>query len=292
MLKCLQQWLFNLVLFVVISSSLILPMDTYAAEDPLIMGVFPRRNATTTLKFFLPIAKQLSSELNREVKLEISQDFPTFWNRVMQKKFDIVHYNQFHYISSHKKYGYRVIAHNQEFGKGTLAGIIMVRKDSGINSIEELRGKKIIFGGGKMAMMSNVVPKYLLSNSGLKEGDYIEEYAKNPPNSVMAVYYGQADAAGIGDIITKVPSVNQDMDMSQMKIVAQSEELAHIAWAVNSGLDNVLQDKIQHSLLSLNDSSSGRMLLEAANITALIKTNDAIYDPHRKIINEVFGEEY
>ena len=36
----------------------------------------------------------------------------------MERQYDIVHYNQYHYIRSAQSY--RVIAHNQEFGKSAV----------------------------------------------------------------------------------------------------------------------------------------------------------------------------
>jgi len=290
MFQNLRCCLFQTVFYITITISLVIPVTVFASEDPLIMGVFPRRNVTTTVKFFTPLAKYLSTELNREVKLEIARDFPSFWSRVTHKQYDIVHYNQFHYIKSHEKYGYTVIAHNEEFGKKTLSGAIMVRKDSGIETLKDLRGKKIIFGGGKMAMMAHVVPKYLLLHAGLKHEDYIEEFATNPPNSLLAVYYGQADAAGTGDIIMKVPSVTQSIDVSKIKILAQSEQMAHVPWAVSDKLNKSLQTKIQNALLKLNNTPSNRTLLKKANISGLVKADDKTYDPHRKIIKVVFSE--
>ena len=281
-------WLFSLL-----SSLLYAPYAiAQVTTDPLILGVFPRRNVTTTMTLFTPLAQYLSRELGREVKLETSRDFPTFWNKVLNNRYDIVHYNQYHYIKSHQKQGYRVIAQNQEFGRDYLAGVIMVRSDSGINNLKDLKGKKIVFGGGKMAMIAYVVPKYLLLQAGLTDNDYQEEIATNPPNSLMTVYFGQADAAGIGDVVTEVPSVKSVIDTTKIKVLAKSQELAHLPWAVKSSLSDDLSREIQQALLALNNSTEGLSILNSANISGISPSSDEDYAPHRKIIRDVLKEEY
>ena len=182
------------------------------AEPELRMGIFPRRNADTTLSMFKPMAEALSEALNRKVVLETTYDFASFWSNVANNSYDIVHYNQYHYIKSHHDYGYRVIAKNVEFGHEKIAGSILVRKDSNIESLQDLKGKRIIFGGGHKAMMAYIVPTYLLRQAGLKEGDYFEKFALNPPKAVIATYFKQATAAGAGSYTLELPLVKKEID--------------------------------------------------------------------------------
>ena len=104
-------------------------------QTALILGIFPRREKALTQELFTPIATYLSEKLGREVRVDTSNNFTTFWQKVTQKKFDIVHFNQLHYILSHDWYDYDVILKNGEFGESTIAGSILVRKDSGITSV-------------------------------------------------------------------------------------------------------------------------------------------------------------
>jgi phosphonate transport system substrate-binding protein len=185
-------------LCVIVAASCLYLLPASAADDPLTMGVFPRRNAKVTMKLFNPIAKYLSRKLGREVELVISKDFESFWEGVTEQRYDLVHYNQYHYLESHKKYGYQVIAKNEEFGSSRISGVITIRVDSGIRSVLDLKGKKIVFGGGPKAMMSYIVPTYLLREGGLRAGDYEEAFARNPPNAILSAYFRQSAAAGAG----------------------------------------------------------------------------------------------
>jgi len=264
----------------------------WAADDGLVVGVFPRRNFSETIRMYTPLARYLSERLGRKVRLESTRDFPSFWESVTERRYDLVHYNQYHYVKSHKLYGYQVIAKNEEGHKTTIAGAIVVRKDSGIKSLKELKGRKIVFGGGRDAMMSFLIPNHLLRQAGLRPGDYVETFAINPPNACMAAYYRQGDAAGIGDVVLSLPIVKQKINTSEMMLLAVSQPVAHLPWAVKHDLGESLKARLASALLGLGDTPEGKNILKKAKLTGLVVATDDEYDPHRRIIRDVTGEMY
>ncbi len=273
-----------LLLFTLLADAIILA-PAAAEQDPLKLGVLPRRNPSLTTELFTPLVEYLSRELQREVQLVTSRDFDTFQQDVKASRFDIVHYNQFHYVRSSDQY--RVIAHNEEFGRGTVAGALYVKKDSGITSVEQLRGKKIIFGGGTDAMMSYVLPRYLLFQAGLHPGDYEEVFAKSPPNSLIALYYGEAEASGAGDILIDLKVVKDSVDTSELTHLAMTEQLLHLPWAVHRSMPEALAVRIQSLLAGLKTTPEGQAILERAQMTGIGLADDSSYDPHRRIVDLV-----
>lgn len=263
------------------------PIYGHCSEDALVMGIFPRRNTSLTMKLFTPMAHHLSSVLGREVKLATTKDYPSFWKAVTQKRYDIVHYNQLHYLESHEKYGYQVILMNVEFERDTLAGALVIREDSGIQSLKELKGKKIIFGGGKKAMIAYVATTALLRRAGLNAGDYQEIFAKNPPAACIAVYQGLAVAGGVGDIVLNLPSVRKKIKTDEMYYLAGSDQMAHLPWAVKDDLNDEIKEKITKTMMDLKNTEEGRNILKKARITALIKAKHNDYNVLTKIIAEL-----
>lgn len=155
-------------------------------EPSLTLGVFPRQNPIQTARMFAPLVEHLSRELKIKVVLDTPKDFASFWEKVSQRKYDLVHLNQYHYVKAHKESKYDVILKNIEFNESTIAGAILVRTDSGFNKVTDLKGKKIVFGGGPDAMQAYIVARYLLQQGGLHKGEYEESFAVNPPNAIMS----------------------------------------------------------------------------------------------------------
>lgn len=263
-----------------------------ASGEELILGVFPRRSPSEMMEMFGPLAGHLSRELGRPVKLETTPDFPSFWKAVSTRRYHVVHFNQYHYVRAHKEFGYLAVAKNEEGGSDTIAGTLVVRKDSGINNIQDLRGKKIGFGGNEQAMNSYILPSYLLQLAGLRKQDYQTEFALTPPNIALAVFFGQLDAGGTGDIVFEMPFVKDKIDVSQLVYLAKSEPIAHLPWAVRGDLSAAQRQRIQNALVNVKNSPNGERVLKAAVLTNLVSAHDGEYRRTREIILAVTGERY
>jgi phosphonate transport system substrate-binding protein len=238
---------------------------------------------------FAPLAAYLGKQLGREIRLVTSKNFEAFWHDVTEQRYDLVHYNQYHYIRSAKSY--KVIAHTQEFGRNAVTGALYVRKDSDITQVSQLRGRTIIFGGSKDAMLSYIAPRYLLLKAGLREGDFAMRFAVNPQNALVALYHKQADAAGGGDVVVDQPVIKNAIDTEEIRVLAATEPLLFLPWAVKRTMPAKLALTIQSSLLDLKNSDAGRSVLKSAIMTAMGNAEDRDYDPHRKIVTAVFGPE-
>jgi len=260
-----------------------------AVEEPLTMGVFPRRNYAETAKMFGPMVDYLSERLGRKVNLVTSRNFDTFWKAVSEQRFDIVHYNQYHYIRSAQ--AYQVIAHIEELGKSTIAGVLYVRRDSGITNLAQLRGRTIIFGGGEDAMISYIANRYLFLQAGLKRDEFKSLFAVNPPNAILALNHRQAAAAGAGDGILELPAVKNAVDTDEFVALAVSEPLLQLPVAVKRVMTAQMRTSIQSILVDLKNSEAGKHVLKSAFMTGMGTAEDKDYTPHRKMANAVFGPE-
>ncbi len=276
----------GLLLFIALAT-LICPLLAWA---DLVMGVFPRRPAKATMAAFTPLVQRMEEALGEPVKLRVYKNFSTFWQAVETGKVDIVHYNQYHYLLS-KKFGYEVIAANVEFDSPDIAGAITVRKDSGINKVEDLRGKTILFGGGRKAMGSFIATTAILKKHGLKAGeDYTVKFAKNPPSAVIGVYSRGADAAGSGDVFLKKGGMKGAIDFSEIKVLEKSDRFIHLPWAVKTDISSKKRKLIQKVLISLQDTVGGASILKTAKVNRFQPVIDSDFNKVREIVEYAIGQ--
>jgi len=270
------------------------PVSEIKKDTPkaLVVGIFPRRNRSVTEEIFSSLIQYVQDKLDRPLILKVPSSFHEFWKGVQQDKFDLVHYNQYHYIVSHKTIGHQVILRNYEFGGDTISAAIVVREDSGINSIADLKGKEILFGGGPRAMQSYIFARYLLENKNLVVGDYERNFVVNPPNAIYAVYYGKADAAGIGDKVLQLDMVKNHIDMNKIRVLVRGKQLPQLPWAVKGDMDPQLKTKIIQILSTMQHTPAGLKALNKAKLEKLVVTEDSDYNQHRKIVRSVLGETY
>ncbi len=256
------------------------------------LGVFPRFAATATHTAFKPLADYLSQQLGEPVKLVTAKDFPSFWKGVEAKEYDLVHFNQYHYVKSYKTLGYRAIVANEEAGKRTIGGALVVHNDSNIKSVADLKGKKLLFVGDKQAMNSYVAQTALLKAAGLQEGtDYTIKFAKNPPSAAVGVFNREADAAGIGSTILNHPTVTSQIDVTKLSVLAKSEPFVQLPWAVGERIADDKAKKIQELMVGLSQSEAGKAILKAAMVDGFYTVTDSDFNAIRQIIRQATGEE-
>jgi len=263
------------------------------AVADITLGIFPRRPVAATHKAFKPLREHLEKQLGEPVHLVVPKDFKAFWDGVEKKQFDLVHYNQYHYIKSHKELGYEVIVANEEFGNKQIAGALTVRKDSGIKTVADLKGKTILFGGGKKAMGSYIAPTAILKTAGLNEGkDYTVKFAKNPPSAVIGVYNKAASAAGSGNVVVRINAVTKKINADDIVILAESDQFTQLPWAVKSDMPPAKVKKIQDVMVGLKANAQGQEILKAAKVTGFYPVSDNDFAKVREMTKFAVGEEY
>jgi len=267
--------------------ALIIWFSAFISSFPVLadikMGVFPRRSTAATNKIFKPLADELSKALGEPVQLIIAKNFKYFWRGIEDNEYDLVHYNQYHYLLSHKNFGYKVIAVNEEFGNNKISGSLIVRKDSGIKKVADLKGKTILFGGSEKAMGSYIAPISILKKAGLLAGrDYTVSFSKNPPGAAIGVFNNAANAAGVGNVILKVKGVQKKIDVSQMKVLAESKPFIQLPWAVNANMPTAKANKIQSFMTSLKGNNDA--LLKSTRVTNFLKASDKDFNSVREIV--------
>ncbi len=258
-------------------------------SSELVLGVFPRRDPILTMSLFTPLGNYLSTHLDRPVRVETAANFKSFMQRVSEGRYDLVHLNQYQYIQIHQSSGFEAIAQNEEQGEATIRSAIFVRADAPIETLSDLRGKRIVFGGGPDAMMSYIVPSYLLHRAGLKKGDYQELFAISPPNAFLAAYFGQAEACGVGHLVFRLKVVSSRVSPDGMRLLAVSEPMAHLPWAIHPKYSKTLKNRIQALLVGLKRTEEGRSVLAQARLSGINVASDKDYALHRDIIKQVVG---
>lgn len=263
-----------------------------ADESALTLGIFPRRSPEKTYEHFTPLVELLSSKIGRPVTLDISNNFVEFWQKLSTNSFDMVHCNQYHYLAAKRDFNFELIGTNVEFGKTTIAGAIIVRKDSEFNSLGDLKGKTIIFGGDPNAMQGYIVVTHLLRQAGLKSGDYEELFAVTPANAVLATYFQLAVAAGAADITLELQVTKNNSDTSRLKILKASKQFPQLPWAISKSLSPELRSEIGAVLTTMKQSPEGQKALQSACLDDIIPAKDQDFDSLRIITKEIKGQQF
>lgn len=279
-----------LVLWLVLLA-LVPGMDVQADSPvPLSFGIFPRWNAQITVRDFKPLAQVLGHTLGRDIRIETDKDFDAFMRRVLAREFDLVHLNQLQYLRAHEAAGYQALAKMCEDGECTIRAAIIVRADSGISRPGDLRGRTVAFGDPG-AMVSRILAQAVLQQSGLRPGEYRAIFARNPPNALLAMYNGMADAVGISPSVLDHPEITKRADTKSLRVIAESQPIPHLPIAVRGDLPATVKQHILQALTTLAEQPGGGEALRQLDIDRFAPADDAEYQAIRGLLDREGGGE-
>lgn len=165
------------------------------------IGVLAKRGAAKAMKKWGPTGEYLSAQLGEKVII-IPLKFTAIEPMVKDGKIDFLLANSAFFVEMEKKYNAKAVATlvNSRGGKAldTFGGVILVKKDSPIQTLDDMKGKKFMvvkfssFGGAQMAWR-------LLLDNGIDPKKDMAAFleGKKHDNVVLAVKNGVADVGSV-----------------------------------------------------------------------------------------------
>lgn len=161
------------------------------AQDatPLRLGIMPFNSALALVKTHQPLRQHLQSRLGRPVELFTSADYVTFLNELLDGQFDLAIAGPHFGIMAVER-GWTVLYRY----RAVLQPIFVVRTDSRIKTLDDLRGKRI--GLSSRLSISSIGGVRWLQDQGLKlDKDYHLVERATHGAAVAGVAVGDLDAA-------------------------------------------------------------------------------------------------
>jgi phosphonate transport system substrate-binding protein len=258
------------------------PAAGRAAE--LKLGVLPRLSATELTAMFKPLADHLSRETGQKVTLVLAKDFAAFQKQVRDGEVDLAFSNPLVYVQLRKTKDVTPLAVALEKkGGAKFRGIFVVRKDSGIDDVKALRGKRLIFVD-EDSLGGYITQALMLKKQGLDVNkDFVRlPFAKKHDNVTMAVFNRAADAGGVRE--DDLDKLAGKLDLSQVKILAYTDYFPNWPIFASSSVPAATRDALRAALLGLK---AGDPVLGAAKLTGFAPVADKDYDGLREAAKTV-----
>lgn len=253
------------------------PADAKVESQQLRLGFFPIVSTVALFKRFSPLRDYLSMTLRRPVVLQTAKDFPTFLQRTDAGQYDIV------VTAPH--FAVRAADSDKYVIRAALLGdvkqLFIVRKDSPLQSISELAGKRVATPP-KSALMTIMGERYL-NEAGLSGGKRPEYRAFTSHNaSNRALLGGEVDVAVTSsNIYKKIVRRGEPL-----RILQEGKHLPNMALLVARDVDVQLGEKITQVLLGMQESSQGREVLKQISFPGYRAVSAKDYEPARSYMRQ------
>ena len=247
-------------------------------------GVHPLHNPERLLERYGPVMDYL----NRHIKgvhfeLEASRNYEEYNKKLYGRHFDFALPNPYQTVNS-LKYGYHV------FGKmgddHHFTGILLVRRDSGIRDVADLKGKKVSYPANT-AVAAYMMPQYYLQTHGIDVNKDIENlFVGSQESSIMNVYLGNV-AVGVTWPIPWLAFQKEHPDQAaQLEVRWETEPLINNGLVARDDIPPELVSRVAELLANLHTSAEGRAMLEKLPISRFELADDTSYDVAREFFEK------
>jgi len=172
------------------------------------------------------------------------------------------------------------------FGSPTYNGQIIVRADSGIASIADLKGKTFC-RADPLSTSSWIIPMLTMRAEGINTDTDLAEVVDAGSHDAVAaaVYNGDCDAgATYVDARTRIEEDYADV-MEKVVVIAITEDIPNDGLQYVPSFPRELRDKINDALIKIAETEEGQEALTTAyQWNALEKHDDSFYDPFRQVL--------
>lgn len=215
-------------------------------------GVVPQFNAAQTVSIWRPLLSQVEEKTGLKFKLIGSDSIPAFEKEFSAGRFDFVYMNPYHFIRAERSQGYIPLA--SDVGR-KLYGILVVRKDSPIHTIQDLQGKVVAFPA------PNALGASLMPRADLKDRfgiQVIPRYVRSHSSVYLNVVLGKADAGGgVQKTLEQQPELIKD----SLRVLYRTQEVISHPIAAHPAVPPEVRESVMQALLSLGKTPRGRKAL-------------------------------
>ena len=301
-MKLIQNCIFPVLVSIILS--ILLPFmpvtKSYAAEDEtqvqsdaamtLRLLLVPEKNTFEQRRRYKYITDYLSRKMEMNVRVEMMENYGDISVAFQHGRADAGFFGSFSYVLTHAKAGIEPIVRPVWLdGSSTYRGYIFVRKDSGIETVKDMKNKSLVLVD-KATTAGYIFQRFYFKYYGITNMEnYFSRisFARSHDASAWAVYTGEADIGGAKNHIfnsfkEEYPDFNE-----QMVVLAESPEVPSNGLAVRKDLNPALKMRLKMLLLSLQESTAGQEVLNNFGALKFVETTDNDYGALYKMIKEL-----
>ena len=268
-----------------------------AAKEKLVVQFVPTNNDGTMEAKAKPFAEYLSKKLDRQVDVTLATDYSTIVEAMASGQVDIGIMPPAAYVQAKDMDAAEAILtsqlgdYDQETGlplegqlTNTFKGEILVRADSGLNELTDLKGKKIATLSPNSAS-GYIYPVAEMKDAGVDPTTEATLTTVNDiPSEITAVLNGQMDAAFVFEGARNVfASSFADNDLfKELKVLYLTEgDIPNDAIAVQPKMDDALKKEIKDVFLNMKDDEEGAEAMSLWGHQGYEEAADSAYDTIR-----------
>ncbi len=259
--------------------------DVFAQKSliELRVSAIPDENPQELLRIYTPFTDYLSKEIGIPVKFTPVVDYAATVESLAAGRLDLAWYGGFTSVqAAQRAKGARRIVMRKEDGK--FKSKFITRKETGIRSLKDLKGKTFSFGSVS-STSGHLMPRYFLLQAGVIPEKHFSKFAFSGAHDATAAWVeaGRVDAGALNFLVWDKLVKNKKVDTSKVSVFWTTPPYVDYVWVVRSGLGKGLVKMISEAFLKLDyKHPKHKRLLDLHRTKGYIPAKDSDWEGIKK----------
>ena len=279
----------SLLIVLSLTAALALPAT---GQTPLHLVLTPSQKPTDLLATGEEFARVLGGLAGLPVRATVASDYAAVIEALRNRTADLAFMHPGGYVLASREAKARIVVRNLWHGKSAFTSRLFVRKDSGVKTVEDLRGKSIAFvdpasSSGYIYPMVLLIQKGLVKNRDPKTFFKEVVFSGAHDASMRALLNGHVDAIASFDV-AREQYLKDPAERERIVFVAETPEIPEAGICARDGLDPAVVARVRAALLQMKPPAHAEILKRLYEIDGFAPADDRDYDPVRAAI-ELLG---
>jgi phosphonate transport system substrate-binding protein len=264
--------------------------DSGKSAKVLRVGFVPAEDAQQVMQNAQPIVDILQKQLGMEIQPFVAADYTGVVEALRVNKLDVAFLTPASYVLAKNEANVKVVLKSERKGIASYYAAIITRTGSGIQRLEDLRGKTFAFGDA-LSTTGNIFPRKMFKERGIDPVRDFKQilYSGGHDATVLAVLNGKVDAGATyanspdGDDTAWMRYLKNPEDVNKIRAIAFSEPIPADNLVINGNLDEAVAKKVEEIFLQLSGDPKGKqMMRDLYQIDGFVPATDRDYDSVRQ----------
>lgn len=243
------------------------------------IDVVPQLTAAKIYTTWAPLLQRVGQEAGLCFELRVSPTIPEFEQKLFKGEPEFVFLNPYHAVLAYQKKKYQPLLADRE---DLLTGILVVRADSPIKSLEDLKGKTVSLPAPNAFAASLLIRAELAKRKIEVQPVFVKTHS-NVYRSVI----GKDAVAGGGvnnTLDNEAPEVRQ-----QLRVLFETPAYTPHPIVTHPSVPEAVRERFLQAMLKLTQDDAGRKLLDGINLQ---KPQAVTYAKHYKPLEKLQLEKF
>src|SRR5512140_1355623 len=248
--------------------------------EKLLIGLIPERNLFKQIERYEPLGEYIFRKTGTKITFKVLPRYGNIIDSFTSSGLDGAFFGSFTYTLAHAKVGVEVLARPVALDNtSTYHGMIFVRKDSGIRTARDMKGKRFAFVD-RATTAGYLLPLDYFHHHGISDyNHYLKEayFTGTHEDAIRDVLNRKADIGAAKNTVFQCLAKTDSRIMKELVVLERSPDVPENAIALRKDIDVSVRNLLKETLLTMHLDPDGKKVLERFGALKFIETTNSDY---------------